>query len=108
MPVGMMKMEYTEQSIQKIRIHKHSNKNLSDRTQKSGEGLENNRCLSRDSNPGKSPIKVAVFIAGDYFIGMMKTIGSWSYVLTLIRNGTLQFFTLRTFEILKPGGRNSG
>jgi len=27
MPVGMMKTEYTEQSIQTIRIHKHNNKN---------------------------------------------------------------------------------
>ena len=27
MPVGTMKREYTEQSIQTIRIHKHNNKN---------------------------------------------------------------------------------
>jgi hypothetical protein len=27
MPVGTMKTEYTEQSIQTIRIHKHNNKN---------------------------------------------------------------------------------
>jgi hypothetical protein len=27
MPVGMMKTEYTEQSIQTIRIHKYDNKN---------------------------------------------------------------------------------
>jgi len=27
MPVGKMKTEYTEQSIQTIRIHKHNNKN---------------------------------------------------------------------------------
>jgi len=27
MPVDMMKTEYTEQSIQTIRMHKHNNKN---------------------------------------------------------------------------------
>jgi len=80
---------------------------LSDRTQKSRKGLENNQCLSRDSNHGNSPIKVAVFIAGVDLVGMMKTISRWSYVLPFIRSGTLQLFTLRTCEILKANERNN-
>ena len=102
-----MKTEHTEQSIQTIRIRKHNNKNLSDRTQKIRERLENNQCLSRDSNPGNSPIKVAVFIAGEDLIGMVKTISRRSYILTFIRSETLQLFTLRTFEFPKTDGRNS-
>jgi len=77
---------------------------LSDRIQKSREGLENNRCLSRDSKPGNSRIKVTVFIAGADLIGMMKTISRWSYVLTFIRSGSLQFFTVRVLKFLRLPG----